>query len=39
MTNPIYREVRVFPFLDIDEFIVLNDNIDCASIGTSSDDG
>ena len=39
MANPIYREV--FPFLDIseDEFIVLNDNIDCASIGTSSDDG
>ena len=39
MANPIYREV--FPFLDIseDEFIVLNDNIECASIGTSSDDG
>ena len=37
MANPIYREE--FPFLDIDESIVLNDNIDCASIGTSSDDG
>ena len=39
MANPIYNEV--FPSLDIsdDEFIVLNDNLDCDSIGTSSDDG
>ena len=38
MANPIHSEV--FPFLDIsDEFIVFNDNLDCDSIDTSSEDG
>ena len=39
MANQIYSEVN--PFLEISEYeiIVLNNNLDCETIGNSSDDG